>query len=269
MKSYYLSGAVALLIAVWTATAHAQSTDFGCRDCQSSGIVGGAELTLFRLHGRQGAGGNSNVGNTDDYFPDYGFNAAGRYWLGYEASNGLGVRARFFEWEQSKSYNGSEREQKFEIYDVEATLDTTFCNWELTGIGGLRWGAIQLDGTDFGEANPTNFDGAGLTLGAEFSRSFWRNFSIIGGARYSVLYGQTDFRPVSTAVLDNTYVDISELRLGLEWEKQMKSGGRLFASAAWEHQLYGTDAYLPFAIDPETVGDVSLAGPVFSIGINR
>jgi len=274
MKSRYLLGVVTLLAITWTATTHAQSSDSDCCDsdccdCKSSGIVGGVDLMFLRLYARQGAGGNSAAGNIDDYFPDYGFNVTGRYWLGYEMSDGLGIRARFFEWQHSRAYLGRNREQAFKIVDVEATLDSTFYNWELTGIGGIRWGSIQLDGSDFGEPNPMNFEGTGLTLGVELRRPFWRNLSLIGGARYSVLCGQTDFEPVSTAVLGDTFIDITEVRLGVEWEMQMGSGGRLFANGVWEHQIYTTDTYMPFAIDPETVGDVSLAGPAFSIGINR
>lgn len=234
----------------------------------SAGLVGGAELTLFRLHAQQGAGGDSDAGNFDDYFPDLGMNGSGRFWFGYEAANGVGLRARIFQWEESQRYLGQIREQDFEIYDIEATVDTCIHSWDLTGFGGVRWGSIELDGSDFSEPNPMNFDGAGMTLGGEVRRQLLGNVGLLAGFRYSVLYGETDFAPIGTLTLDDTYVDISEFKLGVEYARPTRFGN-CFANVTWEHQVYGTDTYFPFAIDPETLGDVALSGPVFSIGINR
>jgi hypothetical protein len=239
-----------------------------CEQCQP-GFVGGIDLTVFRLHAKSGAGGNSAANNFDDYFPDYGFLGQGRYWVGYEIPGACGIRTRFFQWEAAEEYLGLVRETDIEMYDIEGMLDLSVGKWDLNGFAGLRWGSTELDGSDFGEPNPYNFEGAGLTAGFEFRRCVWGGLSIIGGARYSVLYGDTGFLPVSGAELDNTTVDITELRVGVEWARETRLGGRFFVSAAWEHQGYGTDTYFPFAIDPETLGDVSLAGPVFSIGLDR
>jgi len=264
VKRFLLAAAFALLASGTADVAQAQWWSSEC-----SGLVGGVDITAFRLYGNQGAGGDSNVGNIDDYFPDYGFVGDARIWFGYEGPNGMGIRARIFEWEESQLYNGSVRTQDIEVYDLEATLDMSVCAWEFTGFGGLRWSSIELNGTDFGGVDPMDFEGAGLTMGVDVRRCLWRDISLVGGVRYSVLYGETTFAPTSTAVLDNTFVDITEMRLGLEWARELGIGGRLFVSAVWEQQVYGTDTYMPFAIDPETLGDVSLAGPVFSIGIDR
>lgn len=237
----------------------------------SRGFVGGVDLTVFRLYARQGAGGTGVVAppNFADYFPSYDFRGEGRYWIGYETASGYGIRARLFQWQADREYLGLVREQDIEMYDIEGTVDMSGCGWDVTGFGGLRWGSIELDGSDFGEPNPYNFNGAGLTVGFDFRRCVWGDLSVVGGARYSMLYGDTNFLPIRSEELDNTNVDILEARLGVEWARQTRFGGRFFVSAAWEHQLYGTDTYFPFAIDPETLGDVSLAGPVFSIGLDR
>jgi hypothetical protein len=240
--------------------------------CTSSGgFVGGVELTGFKLYGSQGAGGTGSVAppNFADYFPSYGFRGEGRYWIGYELASGCGIRGRLFDWEANREYLGLVREQDIEMYDIEGTVDMSGWGWNVTGFGGLRWGSIELDGSDFGEPNPYNFNGAGLTGGFDFRRCVWRDLSVVGGARFSMLYGDTNFLPITAEELSNTNVDIWEARLGVEWARQTRFGGRFFVSAAWEHQLYGTDTYFPFAIDPETLGDVSLAGPVFSIGLDR
>ncbi|MCO6457763.1 MAG: hypothetical protein J5I93_20860 [Pirellulaceae bacterium] len=249
----------------------------GCSDCcdisaccgSRAGIVGGVDLTLFKFYARQGAGGDSNAGNVDDYFPEYGYLGHGRYWIGYELDSGWGIRGRMFRWQGTESYLGIDREQEFEIYDIESTVDMCVMGWDLTGIGGIRWGSIELNGTDFGGIDPYRFEGVGMTVGVDFRRGVWGNLAVVGGVRYSVLYGETEFTPVSNSVLDNTFMDITEVRLGVEWSRETRLGGRVFASAVWEQQVYGTETYLPFAIDPETLGDVSLAGPVFSVGFDR
>jgi len=276
MKIMSATMALALLLMAGSTMARAEEmgsedwvSEAACCEQRQLGFVGGVDLTVFRFNARQGAGGNSAAGNFDDYFPDYGFQGQGRYWIGIETPSGYGMRARLFEWEASESYLGLVREQDIEMYDVEGTVDISGWGWNVTGFGGLRWGSIELDGSDFGEPNPYNFDGAGLTGGIDFRRCVWRDLSVVGGVRYSVLYGDTNFAPVSGAELDNTFVDVVEMRMGVEWARQTQYGGRVFAAAAWEHQVYGTDTYLPFAIDPETLGDVSLAGPVFSIGFDR
>jgi hypothetical protein len=258
-----------VLLLIWVTSFVGVSTAKSDTPCRTRGLVGGAELTLFRLHARQGAGATNSPGNTDDYFPDLDRNSAGRFWFGYEFANGFGVRGRLFEWEESAPISNIVRNQDIEIYDVEATYDCQIHGWDLTGIGGVRWGSIELEGSDFGERNPMDFDGAGMTLGGELRHQLFGNFSAVAGARYSVLLGDTTFEPVSSAVLDDTFVDIKEIKLGVEWAMQTRFGGELFANAAWEHQIYGTDTYLPYAIDPETLGDVALSGPVFAIGFNR
>jgi hypothetical protein len=231
------------------------------------GLVGGAELALFTLYGKQGAGGNSNNGNLDDYFTEH-FAPGGRYWFGYETESGLGMRGRFFHWSDQESYVNLIREQSFQTFDLEATLDTSIHSFQIEGFAGLRWGEIELDGSDFAEPNEYQFDGLGLTIGADGRQSLIGNFDLLVGCRYSMLYGENTFSAVPN-VLDNTMLDIFEVRIGTQWSKTFCGGGRLFAGVSWEQQIYGTDSYLPNAIDPETLGEVSLAGPVFTIGFDR
>lgn len=252
----------------------AQTRSIGEFVDRNYGVVGGAELTLFTLYGKQGAGGNSNAGNNDDYFPEHEGVPGGRYWFGYETSEGLGIRGRFFHWADEQFYNGANREQSFQTFDIESTLDMSIRSFQIDGFAGMRWGSIELQGSDsdfdsgFGSLDSYQFEGVGLTIGADGRRALLGNISLVLGARYSVLYGENSFTE-TTAVLDNTYLDILEVRLGAEWARTFCSGSRVFAGIAWEQQIYGTDSYMPHAIDPESLGDVSLSGPVFTIGFDR
>lgn len=239
-----------------------------CQPAGAAGFTGGADLALFTLYGRQGAGG-TGAPNNDDFFPEHEGVPGGRYWIGYEMADGLGLRGRYFHWSDDQLYNGFVREQSFQTFDLESTLDLDVFSFDLTGFAGMRHGRIQLDGSDFGGISDTyNFDGLGLTVGMEGRRRLYRSISLVGGFRYSVLYGENSFDN-SPGFLDNTFLDIAELKLGAEWSKTLGSGRRLFAAISWEQQVYGTDSYMPSNIDPETLGDVSLAGPVFSIGWDR
>jgi hypothetical protein len=249
-------------------SAQAQLPMFDDLLCSDSGVVAGSELTLFTLYGKQGAGGNSANGNNDDFFPAHESIAGGRYWLGYEMEDGLGMRARYFHWGDDSSYLGLVREQSIKTFDLEATLDMSLYSFDFVGFSGLRWGEVELDGTDFGAIDDYNFEGLGLTVGVDARRLLIGNFSLIGGARYSVLYGENDFGN-NASTLDNTFLDIVEFHLGTEWSKNIGRNSRMFASISWEQQVYGTDSYMPNNIDPESVGEVSLAGPVFSIGFDR
>lgn len=204
-----------------------------------------------------------------NYFPDYGTAAAYRVSLNLESDGDVGGRLRYFNYDETEPHLGLDRQAMFRMIDAEATFPLFEGNGRtVDGFLGLRRGDIHLDGSDFGENNPYDFSGTGLTLGGEYrANAFNDNTWFVVGGRYSLMIGDVNFEPVSTTGLDNVLLHAAEAFAGLEYNRSYQSFD-LGLRVGLEMQYYGTDTYFPFAIDPETLGDTGLAGVTAGVSIS-
>jgi hypothetical protein len=117
-----------------------------------------------------------------------------------------------------------------------------------------------------------NFEGAGPTVGIDFSRPFGsRGLALVGGARSSWVFGQTTVRPIGDIadfplrlVSNDHMMQIHEVNLGVAWSRCMPRGGKLTLAALWEAQSW---EWAPLAgLFHE---DIGLTGPTFSISYLR
>ncbi|QDS92426.1 hypothetical protein FF011L_11690 [Roseimaritima multifibrata] len=226
-----------------------------CRPHRSGDWSATFELPLLSLYANHGAGGGGGR-----WFDDFDTQAGFRLQAGYEGAHGLGLRGRFFKYDT----DGGAPNEYFDVrmYDIEGTSRLKLHNWNFLGSGGIRWGSIDF--TDENASGARSLDGVGFTLNGEARRSISNRLGFYAGARYSALYGKMN-APANS--IDNSVVPITEMRLGLDYSRNLGRGVKMVAAVGFEHQQYSSLSVVP-GIDPEDV-DVALAGPVFSLTLLR
>ncbi len=269
--------ALALFAAIGLATtATAEdcgSCDSDCSDaccCDCSGFVGGLELTMLTVFANNGARADGPApASGSDLFNRFDYNADARIWGGYKSSSGLGVVARFWQYDHGNATATTDFVD-IRLTDVEVTSDFNVGQWEFTASGGTRWGYVGFQGQIMLAGLipvPTReyFDGVGVTMGLAARRPLRGDLSLVGAVRYSALYGDVDvtFGPPAPpiATWDKAFLEMTEVQIGVEWSRYRDNGGRIFARGVWEHQTYGVDHMF--------TGDMALAGPTFSVGLDR
>lgn len=214
-----------------------------------------AEMPLLSVFANHGSGGS-----VASWFNDFDTNPALRLTAAYQSTGILGVRGRFFTYDASGSATPVDR---FDVrfYDLEATTGLNVGGWEFLGFGGVRWGSIEYSNRvgNFFE----DFDGFGMTCGADIRRNVGLGFALVGGARQSFLYGDSTASN-NNQTLSNVIIPVTELRLGADYTTELRGGSKLIAGVGFEHQQFSSLSVRNSAIDPEDV-DVALAGPAFSL----
>ncbi len=184
---------------------------------------------------------------------------------------------------------------KMNVFDLEITQQGEFSNWEFQMVGGIRYARLDFDTNISGVvtftpdfpvpasapnfisgAEDSNFWGMGPTVAFEGRRPLfgWDGLALISGARYSLLFGESERNVAGTAhvvSLNGPYhsrnddpVSVLELKVGLEYSTTMTSGARLFVAGFVEGQAWD------WAAAPGIFGDeLGLWGPSLSIGLER
>ncbi|HPM80026.1 MAG TPA: hypothetical protein PLF81_04975 [Candidatus Anammoximicrobium sp.] len=226
-------------------------------DCcgYGSGLEGGLELLYLDVYANHG-GEQTATGNA--WFDGFDFTAAGRFWFGYQGPNGLGVRARYYNFDGDSVV--ANQFVDLQMYDLEMTAKHEACNFDFLFIGGLRGG--EIDWSDEEGWGAFGFDGIGPTLGLQARRPLFRSVAAVAGVRYSALFGNINDEQGDQA--NDCVTHITEVQLGVEWRR-----GMFVARAMYEYQWYtGLSGNVDNDIDPEDV-DITLAGPVFTVGFER
>ena len=243
-----------------------------------AGLIGGLELLAMRPHSSMGIRG---ADGTDLHF-DY--EATPRLWLGWQGTGGLGLRFRYWEFDQiefgSSAIAGRADSIAYDTYvlDLEA-IDTMQLNadWLVTLAAGLRYVDFTETRQSFAAGGVPfaghSFDGNcfGATIGAEVRRPLWNCLVGYASARGSVLFGdQSEFTGPTLGTLvdfetDNVY-SITELALGVDWTRQTSRGSEFFVRAGYEVQFWDNFTGEPFFDGGETIG---FEGFVLGLGIRR
>jgi hypothetical protein len=256
------------------------SCDFGCGGCdpccRPGGAIGGAEISFLKFHESLGTVGADGTDLEGDYDPAY------RLWAGYQGSDGLGFRVRYWEFNHTIS-GASNVAGRTDALGVDAyILDAEFfdsmnlgCNWDATWFSGFRY--MEFDhlrqstlNTTGAVANSSEFDNAayGLTLGGELRRCIGAGLAGFINTRGSVLFGdqsEYDENGLVDSELDNLYY-IWEAQAGVQWTRELEMGGYLFARAAAEVQYWNNIVGEPIFDGGEAVG---FGGVSFSAGVIR
>ena len=281
----------------------------GCDDCctdpccRSCGIVGGVEVAFLRPHASDGIGAAAFLvlpppvfGAFADADLEFDFETTPRLWVGYQGSNGLGVRARYWEFDHTVAGTGEIAGvgvfgafHGIDTYVMDAEVtDTTElgCNWDATVFGGLRYVDYVENRGIFIPANGLvvfgnqfNSDSIGPTAGLELRCCVRENVALFGITRGSILMGtENEFGVITPGPVDpgfalidsesNNVFNIVEVQLGVEATRPLADGGYAFARAALEAQHWGNFGDTPFGFGNGGRA-VGFAGGTIAVGIVR
>jgi hypothetical protein len=215
----------------------------------------GAEMPLLSVYANHGSGAAST-----NWFNDFDSNAALRVTAAYQTDGILGIRGRYFTFGATGSPTPIDQFD-VELYDLDAMAGLNIAGWNISGFGGLKWGSINFSNRFSNVIQ--DFDGFGMTGGADVRRNVGCGLALTGGVRQSYLYGNSTINTFPSRI-SNAVVPITELRLGTDYTMQLRGSNKLIAGIGFEHQQFNGLSVRNATIDPEDV-DVGLSGPVLSL----
>jgi len=188
-----------------------------CCDCCRAGLIGGGEVVWLKAY------------NPDGFYEAFNWDEGFRAWLGYQRSDGLGVRARYFDFDQVADNNDLflAIHTDLEIFD---TVEVG-CNWDVVIGAGARYVEINFD-----EASGTSterFYGVGPVVTAEVYRHVNHLSALYVIGRQSILVGDEgrfENQP-------NSSLTISEIQMGAQIHRDW-NGALIFGRIGWESQCY-------------------------------
>lgn len=139
-------------------------------------------------------------------YDDNNFDVAFRGSLGYQFIDGLFVKATYFGYQ-----TGTDTNEDLSTQYIDAVVGQKFQPMEKLSISpfiGARWASFQ---EDYAAAD---FDGFGIVLGFDATRSLVNNFSLYATAKQSVLFGTLDYKGDGY----DTTCFISEFGAGLQYD---------------------------------------------------
>jgi hypothetical protein len=253
--------------------------------CRPAGVIGGAELLFLKPHNSAGIAGV----NTDF---EYDYEFAHRVWAGFQGSDGLGARIRYFEFNHTVSgpdavVAGNTDSINYDTYVIDLEFVDSMslgCYWDASWYGGFRYVEFDQEAATRNAANvitdgrAQDWSGYGLTVGGELRRCIGNGLAGFVNTRGSVIMadendevvvGGAFVRPPAGGdfEFDNVYY-IWEAQMGAQATRELQMGGYAFARAAFEVQIWDNAAQ---GVDGGVVTDADwcLGGVSFSAGIIR
>jgi hypothetical protein len=235
----------------------------GLADPPLPGIVAGFELAFLKPQGIDAFSSLPAVGIDTPHGTSWNFESAPRFWLGYTNADGLGVRARYFDFDHdaigsTAAGTGIFRQTvesglKVSALDLEVTQSARLGLTWLNAGGGLRYAETSLsasvvDNFGFTHDSTASFHGIGPTVFLEATRPIGNgNFALFATARGSLLFGDarqrvTETFPIpsgnfSESLVASQVVTVGELQLGGQWQRSTRYG-TFFARSAFEAQAW-------------------------------
>jgi hypothetical protein len=213
---------------------------------------------------------------------------AARVSIGGQTCDGLGVRARFCEFDNAVSATFlpaavGDPDQAIhawdvQVFDLEVMLNSKANEvWDSTLSAGYRLtdyeegATVLMNNMQLGELDARYF-GNGLTGAVELRRQLWTRFGVMANARLSLLFG-TERINGSGVTLPPTPIDesfetryIGETQLGCEYQHPLCGGGYWFARGGYEVQ-YWSDFVTPVGQSDEA--PVIFNGLFLAVGLQR
>ncbi len=206
----------------------------GGSNCGCNTWTVGAELLLLKAYQSDGDFGTMN------------FQPGFRLWAAWQRPDGLGLRARYFDYSQATGGNAV----SIDSFDVEVIDSIQLgCNWTMIVGGGIRF-------LDLTSSQGDAFSGLGPVATAELYRTINCNTQLYAIARYSIL---VDGGPNPASGNPDATLSTLELQLGIQKTYALSSGALAFGRIGWEAQQYDD------ASDSEE--SITLSGLAFSLGV--
>lgn len=220
---------------------------------------GGFDVMFFTVYANHGVGGTGS-----DFFEDFDTTFDVRPWVGVRRADGLGVHFRYFDFDGQSTV--ADEFVDIKLFDVEASGVLEVCDWQFTAIAGTRY--AEIGWSDENANDGFEFRGIGMLLGGEVRRLLQNNLSVVGKARYSALFGEVQEVADPSDAMTGVAVHGLQTALMVEWSRCTQLG-LVTIGAGWEQQLYASlSGNVDSDIDPEDV-DITLAGPVLSVSVQR
>lgn len=216
------------------------------QEAGTGGLFGSIEVTFLQpsLSGAQ-----SVFGSGTGRLLETEYQTGVRYVFGYVSDSGLGIRGRYWSFDNATSYSPPYAPAMFGIQlqtaDTEITLYQRMRHVDLEFSGGLRYGQLEYSNPPLTLYGPgiVRFEGVGPTASLNAERKLGNSgFSLFGNVRGSVLIG--DIRTASlllnipTGSIEDEVMTIFENQLGVAWNYDLTKQLELEVRAAWETQYW-------------------------------
>lgn len=261
----------------------------GC-GCGGGGIVFQAEALFFKYFRADGmrAGNYDNVPavSTDDI--EFQYSITPRLTLGYVFDNGLGIRTRWWQYDQDGDAifpdtlvaMGVDAQtvdlELFEVFDLND-------RWSVEIAGGIRYNDFKEWMIDsIPDATRSNsFSGFGGEISLEARRSLGRWGGLYLRGREAILQGDKtvlNYRPATTdqnAILRDSTLSMTEIAMGYEYTRQLRRAVVTVRTGyEWQNWSNFSSAFTPVTTAPTNPGanfagasDVGFSGFTASLGI--
>ena len=250
-----------------------RQTSAVCRECQSGGFHAGFAFVFAKPHFKESFQATYvDAGGTLNMVPfSYDYALTPRVWFGYTAANGLGIRTRYWQYDQSAppfqmnpliaaqanvvsvifpatiaatpgEILDVADELEVQTVDLEGTQKIKFGKISIVGGGGLRYALMR----QVSQATVTNqgvvtkslnwlrkFEGIGPTISVEIERPLGiKGLVVIGAFRGSLLFGEKDLNRIAVNGIDEGLPVVA-----LDNADEVLGIGELELGLEWTRQL--------------------------------
>jgi len=156
-------------------------------------------------------------------YDDTEYDFGGRISLGYQFSDCLFTKATYFGYETDTDNNGDE----LSVSSIDLVIGQTFKPSDVLTLSpyvGLSYVTVEEDESD------TEFDGLGVVLGIDVTRSLNNSFSLYATAKQTIAFGTTDDGNTD----EDTVAFISQAGLGVQYDfSNIDANIRLGVEGQW------------------------------------
>ena len=204
---------------------------------------------------------------------DPDFDAGIRYHLAYRTSQGLGIRGRYWSYNNSVNFAvpfaPAVMSINAEAADLELTQLGHLGSWKLESAAGIRYGKFGYNSPIEGAfgVGAVNFQGFGPTLAVNTFRPLGQTgFSLVGNLRGSLLFGDISnasmLFSMPAGTIKGEVAQAVESQLGGAWGKTFTNNRQLQIRLVWETQYWMNDT---LADDAMGIGsNLGLMGPTIA-----
>jgi hypothetical protein len=255
-----------------------------CCDPCSPGFIFGAELLFIKPFA-----GTGMAAANRSFMWEFDYEASPRFWVGYAFANCLGVRLRYWDYDQSTTSNlwadgfveGVTGTLRLNVAVIDAEVfDTTplGLNWQATASAGYRYMDYQTEYSVREQGEVTQVGRVlsglhGVTAALELRRNFpGRYLGLFGNVRTSWLFGDESMYSITPNGTERYWArDVGHLmletQLGIDWNRPIANDAailftRLGVEAQWWSDMEGF-------INSNSRSAIGLFGLMCAVGISR
>jgi hypothetical protein len=205
---------------------------------------------------------------------DGGYDPALRFALEYRPAPTLGLRARYFVFDNDSPFVAPFQPAKLDIaletVDAEFVFHKNIPKWQFDFSGGLQYGSLEYSASLAGATGvgTVRFEGVGPVFSAHAVHQLGESgFSLFGDVRASFLmgniYNASLLVSVPRAQIHDEFMQIYQNQLGVAWRGEVTDNVGIAVKAAWETQFWLNDT---LSDDVYGIGsNLSLTGPAVSV----